>query len=151
MESRANFSTTQLIRRMRVAAFATAFAVIVGVLAFSMGRSEAAGEGNRGQLVAYVWAENAKAASYSPSEGYRFVASKGAVTITRASAGVYTVKIGNSGVSGGHAQVTAYGQGAEHCKVLRWGMSGKDQDVHVSCFAANGTAADTQFALAFFN
>src|SRR5688572_15560374 len=104
MESKRYFSATQLT------ALATAFALAVGLFAFQMGRSEAAGEQNRGQLVAYVWAENKSAPSYSPSDAYRWVMSKGAVTITRASVGVYTVKLGNSGVPGGHGQVTAYGQ-----------------------------------------
>jgi hypothetical protein len=127
-----------------------AVALIAALLTVSVARTAEAQE-NRGQLVAYVWAENAKSPSYSPSEKYRFNTTKGAVTITRSNTGVYVVKLANLATQGGHAQVVAYGADNSHCKIVRWNPAGKDQEIHVSCFRTDGSPADSQFALAFFN
>ena len=137
---------------IRFVAFTAAVALVAGAVGVSIAQmSEAGTDDNRGHLIAYVWADNPRAPSYTPSERYRFTSSRSNVTISRASPGAYAVKLGNLSTPGGHAQVTAYGAGADHCKVVRWGLSGKDQEIHVACFAANGTPDDTQFTLAFFD
>ncbi len=98
---------------------------------------------------AYVWADQETAASYVPVHRYQFNTQPGELSITRSGAGAYSVKIPGQGQTGGHVQVTAYGTGAERCKVESWGLSGADQFVRVRCFNARGSPADAKFTLSY--
>lgn len=111
----------------------------------------AAGNDNKGQIAAYVWADQPANASYSPNGTYQFNITKGANSITRTAAGAYTVKLAGVKTSGGHAQVTSYGAANDHCKIVSWNPAGADETVKVACFNGAGAAADAQFSLIFFN
>lgn len=134
----------------RSLAFATA--LFAGAMTFAAALTAEAAEPNKGQLAAYVWAENPKAAAaYTPSAGYQFNITKAVNSITRTGDGKYAVKLVGVKSAGGHAQVTAYGAGTDFCKVVSWNPAGNDTSVNVACFTHDGKPADTQFALAFFN
>lgn len=76
---------------------------------------------------------------------------QGTVTASRTSAGNYNVLLGNlgSGQRGGTVQVTAFGTGANHCKIVSWGNAAGAPStlaLTVRCFATNSdTATDTAF------
>jgi hypothetical protein len=80
-------------------------------------------------LGAYLWADQAATASYTPSAAYRFnsreiVGLAAAPTITRAARGDYTARLRALPVAGGNAQVTAYGGTTEVCKVVSTAAAG---------------------------
>jgi len=136
----------QLRLHRLLAVFATALAI-----SFVAARTAEAADPPKGQLAAYVWAESARApGTYTPSARYQFNMTNGINTVTRSGPGVYQVKLADLKLSGGHGQVTAYGNGPDYCKIVSWSPSGADTVVTVACFAPNGTPFDTQFALAFF-
>jgi hypothetical protein len=99
----------------------------------------------------YVWANDAFAASYTPSSSYSYNSDGLTNTITRSSTGVYQVTLPGLATSRGHVEVTAYGPSAAstRCKVASWGSSGSDEFVNVRCFDATGAAADSRYALTF--
>jgi hypothetical protein len=98
------------------------------------------------QTYAFAWANQPAAASYTPDTTYSYNYLGGPITITRSSAGVYSVQFASFdslGV-GGNVQVTSYGAYAsagEYCKVVSWGSN----TVSVDCFDATGAAADSYF------
>jgi hypothetical protein len=105
-------------------------------------------------LGAYLWADQAASASYTPSAAYRFnsreiVGLAAAPTITRAARGDYTARLRALPVAGGNAQVTAYGGTTEVCKVVSTAAAGADVNVRVRCFTPAGAAADTRFTLLY--
>ncbi|WP_437851613.1 hypothetical protein [Sorangium sp. So ce363] len=104
---------------------------------------------------AYAWAHQATG-SFTASSSYSRNSSGDASgqgvnnTVTQLGAGQYRVRFPDVGAApGGHVQVTAYGAGAERCKVNSWVRSGDDVDVHVNCFTAGGAPVDTQFSVAY--
>jgi hypothetical protein len=98
---------------------------------------------------AYVWANQATSASYTPSTTYQFNSTGALNTITRLGTGSYQVSLPGLGGSGGTVKVTAYGAGSESCKVHYWTWSGSDELVRVLCQTAAGAAVDTRFTLTF--
>ena len=104
---------------------------------------------NGGGKWGYVWADQPGAASYTPSASYQRNSSGASNTITRSSAGVYSVKFPNLGTPGGTVDVTAYGATGHMCKVAGWGSAGSDLFVSVRCFTTAGVAADATFTAAF--
>lgn len=105
--------------------------------------------GNAAQGLAFLWADQPTAASYTPDAGYQFNSTGGTNTITRSGVGAYTVNIPGFDKVGGHVQVSAYGQTAARCKVADLGQDSDGAHVGVICFDKTGTAADQQFSLAF--
>ncbi|WP_437586899.1 hypothetical protein [Sorangium sp. So ce1000] len=104
---------------------------------------------------AYAWAHQATG-SFTASSSYSRNSSGDASgqgvnnTVTQLGAGQYRVRFPDVGAApGGHVQVTAYGAGAERCKVNSWVRSGDDVDVHVNCFTAGGAPTDTRFVLVY--
>jgi hypothetical protein len=94
--------------------------------------------------MAYVWAEQPLAGSYSPSVPYRFNPSGGPVTITRTAPGSYSVTWQGADpqiIDGGDVQVTAYGTGNAQCKVERW----TGDIALIRCLGPTGAPMDSQF------
>jgi hypothetical protein len=92
----------------------------------------------------YVRADNPTASSYTPSAIYQMNSRGTQNTVQRTGVGAYTVTMpGFSGAHGGSVQVSAYGTGANHCKVNSWSSTA----VNVNCYTAAGAAADTAFVL----
>lgn len=98
---------------------------------------------------AYVWANDSTAAGYTPNLTYQFNSTGASNTIARQGVGVYAVTLPGQTASGGTVEVTAYGQGSEHCKVSGWTQSGSDTVVTVRCFNSAGALSDAQFNLNF--
>jgi hypothetical protein len=102
--------------------------------------------------LAYAWADQPTASSYTPSTFYSSNPTGGAISITRLGTGRYSVTwsgLGSNLLDGGDVQVTAYGSAGPtsnaHCKVEFWGS----QDAYVRCFSPTGTLVDSDFSVLF--
>jgi hypothetical protein len=102
---------------------------------------------------AQLWADQPGSASYTPSTYYAWNADRGAPTITRSSAGSYTVRLPGLGTplgsEFGHVQVTPYSGSLARAKVSSWGGSAGDLLISVRTFDAAGAAADGFFVLSY--
>ncbi|WP_438023971.1 hypothetical protein [Sorangium sp. So ce233] len=104
---------------------------------------------------AYAWAQQATG-SFTANSSYSRnssgdVSGQGVDnTVTQLGTGRYRVRFPGIGASsGGNVQVTAYGSGAERCKVDHWNNSGGDVNAYVNCFTAGGAALNTRFSIAY--
>ena len=106
---------------------------------------------------AYVRAEDNSAVSYTPRQFWQFNSRPGDISITHepSKPGAYSVRVpGLGGPGGRHVQVSAYGTGAERCKVGSWGQVGvggstrQDEVIYVNCFKA-GQPANSMFTLSY--
>lgn len=106
---------------------------------------------------AFVRADQPSAALYTPGAAYQYNSTGAAITVTRGSIGVYTVKIPGMATAmafstppdGGAAVVTAFGDGTARCKTSGWSVSGADSLVSVRCLDSNSNLVDSQFELTF--
>jgi hypothetical protein len=97
--------------------------------------------------LAYAWADQPAAASYSPHSSYSSNPAGGTVSITRSGTGRYYVSWGFADpeiFDWGSMQVTAWGTDATQCKI--------DGQMHyesaiVLCYAPNGMPADTWYTV----
>jgi hypothetical protein len=128
---------------------------LTGALADSMFEVSLTAQSTAGpKTMAYLLANHPTARSYTASSTYSFN-SKGALnTVTRSGVGAYTARLGSVGSSGGHVQVTAFGDGGERCNVVNWipmpvGLSIVHEDVSVRCFSSSGAPADSMFTLTY--
>jgi hypothetical protein len=96
----------------------------------------------------YVWANQSTLASYTPSLSYQWDDFGGTNTVTRSGVGAYAVHFTNHALHWGNVQVTAYGDGSEHCKVAFWNTSDGAQ---VRCFNSSGLPVDTRFVVALLD
>ena len=102
------------------------------------------GAGARG---AYAWAEQASAASYSPSASYAWTSSGKQIRIQRRSTGRYAVTLPGLGSNpASTVQVTAYG-GSHTCQVFRCRPAGADPVAEGACTDAAGRPADGRYAI----
>jgi V8-like Glu-specific endopeptidase len=70
-------------------------------------------------------------------------------TITRISQGLYDAVTPQVGSLPANIQVTAYGSGAEHCKIGKYSAGGGTVRVRVRCNAPSGALADSQFFVSY--
>ncbi|MCG8417159.1 MAG: serine protease [Proteobacteria bacterium] len=98
---------------------------------------------------AYLWANNATAASYTPSATYQWNSGGGLNTIQRTGIGAYAVTLPDQAPAprGGTVQVTGYGDTGDYCKVGNWSPSGTSMRINVRCFDTSGAAVDSRFTL----
>jgi hypothetical protein len=105
------------------------------------------------QRLAYALADQSAAAGpYSPDANYRFNSSGGAISVTRASTGTYTVRFAGLGRAfvgqRDNMQVSGYGgAGGIFCKLAGWESVGSDLTADVRCFTPAGAAADSRFTI----
>lgn len=95
--------------------------------------------------LAYAWAYDPTAPSYSPLEPYSSNPYRTPTNITRRGVGLYTVEwtaVNNVLFKLGNVQVTAYGSNAV-CKVSYTFETG----AYVQCFAPNGTPVDSRYSV----
>lgn len=111
----------------------------------------------------YAWADQQSASSYHPSATYALgllsvdccstpVVVSTSPTITRSSAGIYTVRLpGMASVSATplNVKVTAYGSGSAACMVTNRSTSGADALVNVKCFDPLGPSIDSRFTITY--
>jgi len=117
----------------------------------------AVADGVEAQEIAYAWADQPTANSYTPAGLYSFNP-KGDVRINRRDVGLYDVSFmgfgrapsDRSGI-GGHVQVSAY-RTTDRCNIRAWGYEQPDFRVSVMCFKAGtpGTPTDAVFTVAVF-
>jgi hypothetical protein len=105
---------------------------------------------------AWLWADQASAASYTPNTTWSWNGNRAAPTIVRNGTGNYTVTLPGlstaSSTEGGHVEVSAYCGTTSfltRAKVSGWGSSGADMTIGVLTFNAAGAAADERFTLAY--
>lgn len=108
--------------------------------------------GSDDNRIGYALADQpAAAATYTPGASTSFNSSGGAISVTRASVGVYTVRFAGLGrPAGGHdnVQVSGYsGTSPIYCNPQMWDASGADMVVPVRCFLSDGTLADSKFTI----
>ncbi len=105
------------------------------------------------QRLGYALADQPSAAGpYSPDANYRFNSSGGAITVTRASTGVYSVRFAGLGRAfvgqRDNVLVTGYGGVAGiFCKLGGWQSVAPDLTADVRCFTPAGAAADSRFTI----
>lgn len=100
-----------------------------------------------GAAGAYLWANQPSTGSYTPSTTYQWNSTGVNNTITRTAVGRYTANLPGMNFVGGTVEVTAYGAGSAHCKVVSWGGT----SVNVACFTAAGAPVDSFFTLNYDN
>lgn len=100
-----------------------------------------------GAAGAYLWADQPSTASYTPSTTYQWNSTGVNNTITRTGVGSYTANMPGMSFVGGTVEVTAYGTGSAHCKVVSWFST----SVNVACFTAAGAPTDSMFTLNYDN
>ena len=104
-----------------------------------------------GQGSGYALADRPTAPSrYLASSAYSYSSSSRPIVILRRRPGIYQVMfigLGGNGRPGGNVQVTAYGDGPEHCKVADWDSSGADFIVDVRCFGRDQQFSDAQYSV----
>jgi hypothetical protein len=108
----------------------------------------------------YVWANDKLSSSYTPYTWFQKNAQGGTNTAGRYGQGSYWVHYPHfkstsltawGWNASSTAQVTAYGEGPEYCKVGSWWETATGSQVEIACFNPGGTPADTQFNQAFMN
>lgn len=100
--------------------------------------------------VAYLWADHPTATSQPAPASYAFSSSGGAILVSRAQVGEYTVSLAGLGGNNGTVHVTPYGDLGIQCSTSSW--SSKDvaeQRVYVSCFGPKGEPLDSPFMLTY--
>jgi hypothetical protein len=95
----------------------------------------------------YLWANQPTTSSYTPNTTYQWNSTGANNTITRTGTGAYTATFPGLTFGGGTVEVTAYGSGSGHCKVVSWGGT----NVNVACFTSGGSPLDTTFTLNYAN
>lgn len=118
----------------------------LGVLGLALGMGLFAAAANAAPSDhAYLWADQASTASYTPNLTYQRNSSGATNTMVRTGVGVYQAHLPNLGALAGVVHVTAYGSVPHTCKVASWGPSGSTPDVDVRCFDALGAPVDTPY------
>ncbi len=101
------------------------------------------------ESLAYAWANNASADTYTPSALYSYNPTSAAISISRSAVGTYNVsfdEFAGVGFNGGNVLVTAYGGGAQRCKVSSWGSS----NANILCLDTAGSAVDANYTVMFW-
>ena len=112
--------------------------------------------GGSANTLAFAWANNPTATSYTPSSAYQYNSRGGGLaTIAHTpGSGFYTVDFPDSfgPAAGGGVKVTAYGSTTSgQCKVTSWGPSGSSERVGVQCYNSAGSVSDEYFSIAYVN
>ena len=103
--------------------------------------------------IAYAWADQPTAASYTPAPQYAYNSAGGPIRITRQSVGAYDVAFeslpgwGNNGLASAVA-VTAYGSSRTACSLASYASSANRAVATVSCFdVVTKVSADSRFTV----
>jgi hypothetical protein len=105
-------------------------------------------KGTKLTKVAYLLANKATTASYTPTSAYWYSSAGQASHITRLATGTYRVDLPGL-PKGGAAVVTATGPGARHCVVGGIRTDGTPQRLTIRCWDFSGNPTDSAFALAY--
>jgi hypothetical protein len=100
--------------------------------------------------IGYALADQPAASTYSPAASTSFNSSGGAITVTRANTGIYTVTFAGLGRPPGgrdNVQVSAYGTAPVYCKTKAWDGSSADLVVNVLCLNKDAASVDSKFTI----
>ena len=98
-------------------------------------------------LAAYDWANDPNSASYIPDLNYQYNSTMAKSTIFKDGTGRWRVGFPSLGAVGGNVQVNAYGSSPEACRVVSFGTSAGDENVHVFCNDLPGGPTDTRYTV----
>lgn len=114
-------------------------------------QARTSGFGNSRKGIAYLYANNPSAASYTPSTSYQFNSTGATNTIVRNGTGNYTVNVPGLVATNSDVQVTAYNRDdfAARCSVVSWYGSSGSTSITVQCYNSSGQNADEFFTLAY--
>ncbi|MEO0557072.1 MAG: T9SS type A sorting domain-containing protein [Bacteroidota bacterium] len=100
--------------------------------------------------MAYAWADQSEAASYTPEAFYAYNGGGGAITASRSSTGTYEIEFAglSAGTGLGHIQVTAYGSDAL-CRILTWNVVSGSVVVGVGCQDSSGDPVDSRYTVLY--
>jgi hypothetical protein len=98
---------------------------------------------------AYLFADQASAASYTPDLQHQFNSSSRVNTITRTATGAYSVLLPGLASPGGTVKVTAHSASGDSCNAASWAGAGADEVVDVRCFDTTGAPVDDRFTLVY--
>lgn len=107
-------------------------------------------KGPGGTNVAFVYADQPSASSYTPQKAFRYSSSGSIPHVTRGGVGLYTVAIDGMPF-GGSAQITAVSSAVRHCNLTSIAFTDPSQRLGVRCFDKNGDRADSAFTLSYAN
>lgn len=99
--------------------------------------------------VAFLWANEPTAPSYTPDLDYQYNPGGGTNTIIRNSTGNYAATLPGLTRVGGTVIVTAYGGAPAHCQVSSWSGGSSGTTVYVTCTNGSGVATDEEFSLVY--
>jgi hypothetical protein len=99
--------------------------------------------------VAFLYANQPTASSYTPPLEYQFNPAGGTNTIVRSSVGNYVATLPYLTQLGGTVIVTAFAITAAHCQVTDWGSLSSGTIVYVNCTNGAGVATDEEFSLVY--
>ncbi|GAB5536362.1 MAG: hypothetical protein Rubg2KO_26110 [Rubricoccaceae bacterium] len=100
--------------------------------------------------MAYAWASNPDAASYTPDGSYAYNGGGGTITASRSDTGTYEMEfVGLSAGTGlGHVQVTTYNSNAL-CRIQGWNIVSGSVVVDVGCQDSNGAPIDSPYTVLY--
>ena len=99
--------------------------------------------------LAHLWAGRPGTTSYTPDRLYSYNGAGGLNTVTRSGTGLYWVRLGGMGGTGGNVQVTPYGAGTSACNAVSWARDTANEQVRVACRDLAGAPADSAFTLTY--
>jgi hypothetical protein len=98
----------------------------------------------------YALADQSGASAYSPAASTSFNSSGGAIMVTRADTGIYTVTFAGLGRPPGgrdNVQVSAVGTAPVYCKAKAWDATSADLVVNILCLTKAATTVDSKFTI----
>nr|QEO74592.1 hypothetical protein [uncultured bacterium] len=112
--------------------------------------------GGSANTIAFAWADNPTATSYTASSTYQYNNRGGLATITHAAGtGAYTISFPDNfgAAAAGGVKVTAYGAGSGVCKALSWGpnSTATAELVNVQCYNSAGSPSEERFSVVYVN
>jgi hypothetical protein len=105
----------------------------------------------------HAWANDATAASYSPSGTFEYTHKAGvgeivtSTTATHSATGIYQMRYPSLSAAGSTALVTAYGTTSDYCKLSSWTTVGSDAVINMRCFDAAGAPVNTRYVSGYAN
>jgi hypothetical protein len=109
--------------------------------------------GGAGGFFGYLQADRPTSPSYTPSEPRNRGQDGYIHTVTRSGTGKYQVQLNGPVKAPVAMQLSVNGNTDNYCVIVNWSLTGGVEPaarVNLSCFAANGSPADSQYLLNYF-
>jgi hypothetical protein len=99
---------------------------------------------------AFLYAGNLSAATFTPSQAYRYAKPSGVPSVTRLVTGHYSVTLPTMPLGGG-VQVTSFGNTSKLRCIVESIRTKTPQTVGIACFTPAGVSANSAFSLSYLN